>query len=142
VRYCAGTASGVQRRPNPIRYDKLDRPRRAAGTRCKPAAGSDAHHGAAKLRGRLNALGEPLRFGIPRGGADAVVARHGLTLVSDLGPHELADRHLRRSNGAIAGRPYGFAAIAHARAGLRTAPPSAVVAHPRFSLASRAGVSG
>ena len=79
-------------------------------------AGSDAYHGAAKLRGRLHALGEPLRFGIPSGGADAVVARHGLTLVSDLGPHELADRHLRRANGAIAGRPYGFAAIAHARA--------------------------
>jgi methyltransferase (TIGR00027 family) len=79
-------------------------------------AGGDAYHGAAKLRGRLNALGEPLRFGIPSGGADALVARHGLTLVSDLGPRELADRHLRRSDGAIAGRPYGFAAIAHARA--------------------------
>lgn len=82
-------------------------------------AGSDAYHGAAKLRGRLNGLGEPLRFGIPSGGAGAVVARHGLTLVSHLGPHELADRHLRGSNGAIAGRPYGFAAIAHARAGKR-----------------------
>jgi methyltransferase (TIGR00027 family) len=105
-------------------------------------AGSDAYHGAAKLRGRLNALGEPLRFGIPRGGVDAVVARHGLTLVSDLGPQELADRHLRGSNGAIAGRPYGFAAIAHARAEVRTTPLNAVVARPGYSLPSRADASG
>jgi methyltransferase (TIGR00027 family) len=77
--------------------------------------GDDRYHGARQLRKRLDALGEPLRFGIPCGSSSAFLEGHGLTLVSDLGPQELAARHLQRSDGTISGRPYGFAAIAHAR---------------------------
>ncbi len=38
-----------------------------------------------------------------------------MTLISDLQPGELAQRYLRRADGTIAGRPYGFSALAHAR---------------------------
>ena len=77
--------------------------------------GNDRYHGAPQLRKRLDVLREPLQFGIPRGSSSAFLECHGLTLVSDLGPQELATRHLRRSNGTICGQPYGFASIAHAR---------------------------
>ena len=78
-------------------------------------AGDDSAHGARELRKRLDSLGEPLRFGIPAGGAGQFVERHRLTLISDLQPDELAERYLRRADGTTAGRPYGFAALAHAR---------------------------
>jgi methyltransferase (TIGR00027 family) len=77
--------------------------------------GDDAFHGAPQVRRRLAALGEPLRFGIPAGGARGFLAPFGLSLASDLRADELADRYLRRSDGTLGGRPYGFAAIAHAR---------------------------
>jgi methyltransferase (TIGR00027 family) len=76
--------------------------------------GDDGYRGAAQTRRRVRQVGEPFRFGIPVGEARAFVARHGLRLVSDLGPDELADRYLRRADGST-GRPYGFVAIAHAR---------------------------
>ena len=77
--------------------------------------GDDSAHGASQLRKRLDGLGEPLRFGIPAGGAAAFVERFGLTLISDLQPDEFAQRYLRRADGTTAGRPYGFSALAHAR---------------------------
>jgi methyltransferase (TIGR00027 family) len=76
--------------------------------------GDDSPHGARQVKKRLNGLGEPLRFGIPAGGAASFVERFGLTLISDLHPDELARRYLRRADGTIAGRPYGFSALAHA----------------------------
>jgi methyltransferase (TIGR00027 family) len=77
--------------------------------------GDDRYHGASHLRKRLNRLNEPLLFGIPSGTAATVLRRCGLTLSSDVGPRDLAAKYLRRSDGAIAGLPYGFAIIAHAR---------------------------
>ena len=77
--------------------------------------GDESDHGARQLRKRLDALGEPLRSGIPEGGAAPFVERFGMTLISDLQPDELAQRYLRRADGTIAGRPYGFSALAHAR---------------------------
>ena len=83
--------------------------------------GDDSAHGARQIRKRLEELGEPLRFGIPAGGAQPFVERFGLTLISDLEPDSLAQRYLRRADGSTAGRPYGFSALAHARAGLTVA---------------------
>jgi methyltransferase (TIGR00027 family) len=77
--------------------------------------GDDGFHGAAQVRKRLEALGEPLQFGIPAGGIMRFLGSFGLTVASDVQPDELAARYLRRTDGRIAGRPYGFAAIAHAR---------------------------
>jgi methyltransferase (TIGR00027 family) len=79
--------------------------------------GDDSAHGARQLRQRLHALGEPLRSGLARGSAVQFVGRFGLTLVEDLQPDELAERYLRRADGTLAGRPYGFSALAHARVG-------------------------
>jgi methyltransferase (TIGR00027 family) len=79
--------------------------------------GDDSAYGARQIKKRLNGLGEPLRFGIPAGGAASFVERFGLTLISDLHPDELARRYLRRADGTIAGRPYGFSALAHAECG-------------------------
>jgi methyltransferase (TIGR00027 family) len=77
--------------------------------------GDDSAHGATQIRKRLEGIGEPLRFGIPAGGAPPFVERFGLTLISDLQPDQLAQRYLRRADGSTAGRPYGFSALAHAR---------------------------
>jgi methyltransferase (TIGR00027 family) len=77
--------------------------------------GDDASHGAMQLRKRLSELGEPLRFGIPTGEVARFLEAFGLALVSDLQADELAERYLRREDGTLAGRPYDFTALAHAR---------------------------
>lgn len=79
--------------------------------------GDDSFHGAAETRRRLEALGEPLRFGIPIGGSTQFLERFGLTLVSELQSGDLARRYLCRADGTVVGQPYGFVAIAHARVG-------------------------
>jgi methyltransferase (TIGR00027 family) len=71
-------------------------------------------YGAPQLRRRVAAGGEPLIFGIPRGSCAEFLEAHGLQLVSDLGPEELERRYLLRGE-HLAGRPYGFVSIAHAR---------------------------
>jgi methyltransferase (TIGR00027 family) len=71
-------------------------------------------YGAAELRRRVAATGEPLVFGIPRGSCAALLSAYGLRLVSDHGPEELERRHLLCGE-RLAGRPYGFVSIAHAR---------------------------
>jgi methyltransferase (TIGR00027 family) len=76
--------------------------------------GGNHYRGAAQARRRVKQLGEPFVFGIPAGQAGPYLAAHGLRLLSDLGPDDLADRYLRRGDGTTA-RPYGFVAIAHAR---------------------------
>jgi methyltransferase (TIGR00027 family) len=77
--------------------------------------GDDSFHGAPQLRRRVAQSGEPLRFGIPRGSGARFVAERGLELVSDLAPEELRARYLVRRDGRLAGQPYGFVSIAHAR---------------------------
>jgi len=71
-------------------------------------------YGAPQLRRRVAATGEPLVFGIPQGACGALLAAHGLVLLSDYGADELERRHLLRGE-RQAGRPYGFVSIAHAR---------------------------
>ena len=76
--------------------------------------GSAFFYGAPQLRQRVAEGGEPLRFGVARGEMPAFVAARGLELLSDLGPEQLERRYLVRRE-RLAGRPYGFVAIAHAR---------------------------
>jgi methyltransferase (TIGR00027 family) len=76
--------------------------------------GTAFFYGAPQLRQRVGEAGEPLRFGVARGGMAAFVAGRGLELLSDLGPEQLEQRYLVRRE-RLAGRPYGFVAIAHAR---------------------------
>ena len=77
--------------------------------------GYDAFRGAARTRRRLQAIGEPLKFGIPLGATSQFVGRFGMTLASDLHPNDLVRAYLSRVDGTALGQPYGFAAIAHAR---------------------------
>ena len=77
--------------------------------------GTRDYYGGADGRRRVEELGEPCIFGIEEGGASMLLARHGLELVSDLGPSELERRYLIRSDGRLDGRPFGFISIAHAR---------------------------
>lgn len=72
--------------------------------------GDDSFYGAKELRKRVTAGGEPFKFGIPRGGADAFVSRFGLVLEEDLGPEDAQERLLHG-----AGEPYGFGGMALAR---------------------------
>jgi methyltransferase (TIGR00027 family) len=76
--------------------------------------GTGFFYGAPQLRRRVAEGGEPLRFGIDRACLAGFVGARGLELVSDLGPEQLESRYLVR-RGRLAGRPYGFVAIAHAR---------------------------
>lgn len=77
--------------------------------------GDDSFHGAAQLRRRVAESGEPLSFGIPRGSAADFLTARGLEVVSDLAPEDLRRRYLVHTGGRLAGRPYGFVAITHAR---------------------------
>jgi len=77
--------------------------------------GEGFFYGAAQLRRRVAEGGEPLTFGLPEATSAEYLAERGLRLVSDLGPVELERRYLVRSGERLAGRPYGFVAIVHAR---------------------------
>jgi methyltransferase (TIGR00027 family) len=77
--------------------------------------GTRDYYGGAEGRRRVEELGEPCIFGIEEGGLAALLQRHGLELVSDLGPAELERRYLVRGDGSLDGRPFGFISIAHAR---------------------------
>ena len=72
--------------------------------------GDDSFHGAAQLRRRVAASGEPFKFGIPRGAAAEYVGRFGLVLEEDLGPQDAQERLLHG-----AGEPYGFGGMALVR---------------------------
>jgi methyltransferase (TIGR00027 family) len=71
-------------------------------------------YGAPQLKRRVAEGGEPLSFGVDRDAIETFVTARGLELVSDFGPDELERRYLVRRE-RLAGRPYGFVAIAHAR---------------------------
>jgi methyltransferase (TIGR00027 family) len=77
--------------------------------------GTRDYYGSREGRRRVEELGEPCIFGIEEGGVSTLLERHGLELVSDLGPAELERRYLTRSDGQLDGRPFGFISISHAR---------------------------
>ena len=70
-----------------------------------------ARYGAVR---RANA-GEPWKFGIAEDQAADFASRHGLKLVSDYGPIELAQHYLIRSDGRLLGQPTMFVRVLHAR---------------------------
>ena len=72
--------------------------------------GDDSYYGAKQLRQRVEAGGEPFRFGIPRGRTAEFVEQFGLVLEEDLGPEDAQERILHG-----AGRPYGFGGMALVR---------------------------
>ncbi len=72
--------------------------------------GDNSFYGAAQLRRRVRAGGEPFRFGIPRGTTGEFVGRFGLVLEEDLGPGDAQERLLHG-----AGEPYGFGGMALTR---------------------------
>jgi methyltransferase (TIGR00027 family) len=77
--------------------------------------GTQDYYGGTEGRRRVEELGEPCIFGIEEDGLSMLLSRHGLELISDLGPAELQRRYLIRSDGSLDGRPFGFISIAHAR---------------------------
>jgi len=80
--------------------------------------GDDSFHGAAQLRKRVAAGGEPFKFGIPRGATREFVKGYGLKLEEDLGPEDAQERLLHG-----AGEPYGFGGMALARNPASPSPP-------------------
>jgi methyltransferase (TIGR00027 family) len=88
-------------------------------------AGDDRFHGAREVRRRLQKLGEPMRSGIPKGSIVPFLGARGLELVSNLDPVDLTARYLTRGDGRVAGEPYGFMAIAHARISSRVTTSAA-----------------
>jgi methyltransferase (TIGR00027 family) len=74
----------------------------------------ERYPGAPKWIERANRAGEELRFGMASDEVGGVLSTHGLRLASQADMEELAERHLRRGDGATVARPYGFVAVAHA----------------------------
>jgi len=72
-------------------------------------------YGAEQLMTAVEKMGEPFRFGIPRGGTAAFLAAHGLRLESDLGAAEAVPRYLTRADGSTLGPMWEFGGFAHAR---------------------------
>lgn len=78
--------------------------------------GSRDYYGAAELRERVNAVGEPLRWGVPEDDVEGALASLGLSAERALDADELRSTYLTRSNGELFHRPFGFGALVHARA--------------------------
>jgi methyltransferase (TIGR00027 family) len=70
----------------------------------------------AKALARVRAVGEPYQFGVDRDDVAALVARHGLTLASNLDAQALEQRYLVGGDGRTWGRMPRYMSIAHARA--------------------------
>jgi methyltransferase (TIGR00027 family) len=71
--------------------------------------------GATILRKRVEAQGEPLLWGIPRGGAAECMADHGLELVEELGAEEGTRRYLTASDGSTLEMLWDFGGMIRAR---------------------------
>ncbi len=76
----------------------------------------DRFPGAAQLIERTEAAGEKLRSGMSPRFVDDVLAANGLKLVDHQDMTEVAERYLRRRDGTLAAKPYGFAAVVQASA--------------------------
>jgi len=80
--------------------------------------GSREYYGAAELRdGVAKKAGEPLRWGMPEGQVEETLSGFGIRAERVLGEEEGRAAYLRRSDGSLHDRPYGFGALIHARVG-------------------------
>lgn len=84
------------------------------------------YYGSMQARQRVEDLGEPCIFGIDEGAVAALLEHHGLELVSDFGPAELEGRYLVGGDGRVAGHPFGFVSIAHARVSTHASNSNAI----------------
>ena len=71
--------------------------------------------GAKKLLAAVAASGEPMRWGIPIEEVHETLARFGLRAERLLEEEEARNSYLRRANGSLYGRPFGFGVGIHAR---------------------------
>jgi len=78
--------------------------------------GSREYFGAAELRRSTTDLEEPLRWGIPEGRVEETLSPYGLQVERVLDADAGRSTYLRRSDGSLHDRPYGFGALIHARA--------------------------
>jgi methyltransferase (TIGR00027 family) len=78
------------------------------------------YYGARAAAEAVASYGEPITFGIYEGEAESYVNQKGLSLISDLGPQELTQKYLIRSNGKVDGRMHGFLRIAYANVPVKT----------------------
>jgi methyltransferase (TIGR00027 family) len=71
-------------------------------------------YGARRVASFVAFQGEPYVFGIDPRQLETFVNLRGLDVASDLGPHELTERYLIRSDGTVSGKVSGFLRIVHA----------------------------
>ncbi len=79
--------------------------------------GSREYYGAAELRDGTAKAGEPLRWGMPEDQVEETLSGFGIRAERVLGEEEGRTAYLRRSDGSLHDRPYGFGALIHARVG-------------------------
>jgi methyltransferase (TIGR00027 family) len=79
--------------------------------------GSREYFGAAELRKAVAEGGEPLRWGIPEGRVQETLSRFGLQAERSVDSEEGRTTYLKRSDGTLHDRPYGFGVLVHAHAG-------------------------
>ena len=72
-------------------------------------------YGARELLATVDAVAEPLRWGIPDGKADETLERFGLRAERILDDEYAIARYLTRTDGSVLGRPFGFGVLLHAR---------------------------
>jgi Leucine carboxyl methyltransferase/Luciferase-like monooxygenase len=77
--------------------------------------GESKLYGAPELRRLLEAVAEPLRWGIPDGEVAETLERFGLRAELILDDEHATAAYLTRTDGSVVGRPYGFGVLLHAR---------------------------
>jgi methyltransferase (TIGR00027 family) len=77
--------------------------------------GDYRYYGSRQIAGAVARRGEPYVFGIAEGAGNDFVRARGFVPLSDLGPSELTQRYLIRSDGSADGRMAEFLRIMHAR---------------------------
>jgi methyltransferase (TIGR00027 family) len=78
--------------------------------------GDTSTYGGKEVARWLKRIGEPFLFGLDANATGAFVAKHKLSVVSDLGPEESEQAYLRTKNGSCLGKTFGHVRMLHARA--------------------------
>jgi methyltransferase (TIGR00027 family) len=78
--------------------------------------GSREYYGAAQARKAIERTGEPLRWGLPECRVQETLTRFGLRTERVLNDEEGRAAYLKRSDGTLHDRPYGYGVLVHARA--------------------------
>lgn len=84
--------------------------------------GTREYYGAAELRNAVAKRREPLRWGIPEGRVDQTLCRFGLHAVRTVDSTQARAAYLKRSDGTLHDRPYGFGVLIHAARGENSRP--------------------